>query len=104
MIDVLLTVIAALLAPWIAARKPLLDEPTRAAAGFALWLLYAAVLLGHGHGWEALAVVGVATVFDLIKPAETWRLALLFLAMSALAMLAVALGRSPWNWIGWPWW
>ena len=99
-IDVLLTVIAALLAPWIAARKPLLDEPTRAAAGFALWLLYAAVLLGHGHGWEALAVVGVATVFDLIKPAETWRLALLFLAMSALAMLAVALGRSPWNWIG----
>ncbi|MCC6172118.1 MAG: CHASE2 domain-containing protein [Gammaproteobacteria bacterium] len=99
-ISVLLAALAALLAPWIVARQPWLRDPVRASIGLALWLAYAAVLLAHGHPWQALAVIGVALAFDLIKPAETWRLALLFVAMSALAMLAVALGRSPWNWIG----
>ena len=91
---------AALLAPWVVARKPWFRESTRAATGLALWIGYALVLAAHRHWLEALAVLGVATAFDLIKPAETFRLALLFALMSALAVLAVVAGRSPWNWIG----
>ncbi len=91
---------AALIAPWVIHRKPWFRESVRAGAGLALWIVYATVLAAHRHWWEALAVLGIALAFDLIKPAETFRLALLFTAMSALAAIAVAAGRSPWNWIG----
>ena len=99
-IMVALAFAAALLAPWVVRRKPWFSEPVRVWAGLGLWLAYATVLLSHGHRLQALAVVAVALAFDLIKPSETFRLAALFMAMSGLAMLAVALGRSPWNWIG----
>jgi len=91
---------AAVLAPWVVARKPYFRESTRAGAGLALWLAYAVLLAGHGHLSQTMAVVAVAIAFDLIKPTDTFRYALLFAVMGALANLALALGRTPWNWIG----
>jgi CHASE2 domain-containing sensor protein len=99
-IMILLACAIALLAPAIVHRRALLDEATRSGIGLALWLAYAAVLLWYGHPSKAGAVVGVAIAFDLIKPAETFRGALLFALMALLALTALAAGRSPWNWIG----
>ncbi len=91
---------AALFAPRVVGRKPVLPQEARAWIGLVLWMLYAIVLVVHGHLLQAVAVLGVALAFDLVKPTETFRYALLFVLMAALAMLAVALGRTPWNWIG----
>ena len=91
---------AAVLAPWVVARKPYFREATRAGAGQVLWAAYAAVLAAHGHWSQSAAVLGVAIAFDLIKPTDTFRYALLFLVMAVLANLALAFGRTPWNWIG----
>ena len=99
-VELLLAFAAAVLAPWVVARKPYFRDATRAAVGLALWATYAAVLGAHGHWWQAAAVLGVAIAFDLIKPTDTFRYALLFLLMALLANLALAFGRTPWNWIG----
>lgn len=48
-IIVLLAILAALLAPRLAARRAWLGDGPRAWIGLGLWLSYAAVLLGHGH-------------------------------------------------------
>jgi hypothetical protein len=97
---VLLAFAAAVLAPWVIVRRPYFRETTRVAAGWVLWLAYALVLAVHGHWLQAGAVVGVAAAFDLIKPTDTFRYAVLFLLMAVLANLALAFGRTPWNWIG----
>ena len=96
----LLAFTAAVLAPWVVSRKPYFGDATRAAAGLALWVSYSAVLGAHGHWSQAAAVLGVAIAFDLIKPTDTFRYALLFVVMAVLANLALAFGRTPWNWIG----
>nr|MBP8295586.1 CHASE2 domain-containing protein [Burkholderiales bacterium] len=96
----LLACAAAVFAPWVVARRPLLTDATRAVAGLVLWAAYAVVLASHGHWSQAAAVLGVAIAFDLIKPTDTFRYALLFLVMAVLANLALAVGRTPWNWIG----
>ena len=99
-IMVLLASTVALLAPLLVARKPWFSEFVRAGVGLALWAGYALVLALHGHFLKAVVVLGVAALFDLMKPLETFRYLWLILAMALLAFIALASGWSPWNWIG----
>ncbi len=108
LIKATIVVAIALGAPALLTRKRLLlPDGFKAALGFALWGVYALFLIseslvasGRTYWYEALAVIGVAIAFDLIKPTETFRYALLLTVMAAMALVGLRFGWSPWNWIG----
>ncbi len=95
-----LAVAVALLAPWLIARGPWLSEPLRARIGLGAWCLFALALAIAGLTAQAYAALAAGIAFDLFKPLDTLRYAGLLLAMALLALLALMLGWSPWNWIG----
>lgn len=100
-IKVALAIAVALLAPWLLRLRP--SRPTartRAALGLALWVGFAIYLFVNGFDAQGLAALLAGVAFDLFKPTDTLRYALLLAAMATLALLALAAGWSPWNWIG----
>jgi hypothetical protein len=96
-----LAILVAALAPMLLAMHP--SRPTartQAALGLALWIGFAAFLFASGLRGQGFAALAAGLAFDLFKPTDTLRYALLLVAMATLALLALAAGWSPWNWIG----